>query len=64
MAIIYCHSDDCFSQQPWENTKEDMKRYFEDNGIEVSYEARMPLEHEQDKFDQVLEEIKTKARSK
>ena len=41
-----------------------MERYFTNNGIEVSYEARMPMEHEEDKFDQVLEEIKTKARSK
>ncbi|KAJ7340164.1 hypothetical protein OS493_002892 [Desmophyllum pertusum] len=36
---------------------------FEDEGIQVSYEAKMPMEYEQDKFDQVLEEIKTKARS-
>ena len=41
-----------------------MKTFFQDNGIEVSYEARMPMEHEQGKFNQVLEEIKTNARSK
>lgn len=41
-----------------------MRRYFQDNGIEVSYEARMPMEHEEAKFEQVLEEIKIKARSK
>lgn len=41
-----------------------MKKYFHDNGIEVSYEARMPMEHEQGKFNQVLEDIKTHARSK
>ena len=41
-----------------------MKTYFEDNNIEVTYEAKMPQEHEQDQFDHVLEEIKTKARSK
>lgn len=64
MAIIYCHSDDCSSQQHWENTKEDMKKYFEGNGIKVSYEARMPMEHEEAKLEQVLEKIKTKARSK
>ena len=64
VAIVYCHSENCFGQQPWENTKEDMKRFFKDNGIEVSYEARMPMEHEQGKFTPVLEEIKTKARSK
>jgi len=39
-----------------------MKTFFQDNGIEVSYEARMPMEHEQGKFNQVLEEIKTTAR--
>lgn len=64
VAIVYCHSDNCFGQQPWENTKEDMRTFFQDNGIEVSYEARMPMEHEESKFNQVLDEIKTKARSK
>lgn len=64
MAIVYCGSEICFSQRSWEKTKDDMKRTFEANGINVSYEAQMPLEHELAKFDQVLEEIKTKARSK
>lgn len=63
VAIVYCHSD-CFSQQPWEITKEDMKTFFQDNGIEVSYEAKMPLEHQESNFLKVLDEIKTKARSK
>ena len=65
MAIVYCDSsENCFSQQPWEKTKEDMKRVFKANGIKVSYEAKMPMEHELKKFDQVLDEIKTRARSK
>jgi len=63
VAIVYCDSsENCFSQQPWEKTKEDMKRVFKANGIKVSYEAKMPMEHELKKFDQVLEEIKTRAR--
>ena len=64
VAIVYCHSDDCFGQQPWENTEKDMKTFFEHNGIEVSYEARMPMEHEERTFKKVLEEIKRTARSK
>lgn len=64
VAIVYCHSDDCFGQQPWENTKKDMKTFFKLNGIEVSYEARMPMEHEEGKFNLVLEEIRRRARSK
>ena len=64
VAIVYCHSENCFSQQPWENTKEDMKKFFHHNEIEVSYEAKMPMEHEESKFNQVLGEIKIKARSK
>ena len=40
-----------------------MKKIFQANGIKVSYEAKMPMEHELEKFDQVLEEIQTKARS-
>ena len=62
MAIVYC-AEFCFSEQSWEKTKEDMKTIFETNGIKVSYEAKMPMEHELEKFDQVLEEIQTKARS-
>ena len=38
--------------------------YFEENGIEVTYEAQMPQEHQQERFDLILEEIKVKARSK
>ena len=64
VALVYCHSDDCFGQQPWENTKKDMKTFFKLHGIEVSYEARMPMEHEEGKFNQVLEEIRRRARSK
>jgi len=41
-----------------------MKTFFQDNGIEVSYEAKMPLEHQESNFLKVLDEIKTKARSK
>ena len=41
-----------------------MKTYFEENDIEVTYEVQMPQEHQQERFDQVLEEIKVKARSK
>ena len=40
-----------------------MKKVFKDNKIHVSYEAKMPWEHEFDEIDRVLEEIKTKARS-
>ena len=63
VAIIYCDGS-CFSQQRWEKTKEDMKICFEENGIEVTYEAQMPQEHQQERFDLILEEIKVKARSK
>ncbi|PFX31871.1 Atrial natriuretic peptide receptor 1 [Stylophora pistillata] len=61
VAIIYCDGS-CFSQQRWDKTKEDMKTYFEENDIEVTYEVQMPQEHQQERFDQVLEEIKVKAR--
>ena len=63
VAIVYCTKEDCFGQQSWEKTKEDMKKVFKDNEIRVSYEAKMPMEHEFDKIDRVLENIKAKARS-
>ena len=62
MAIVYC-AEQCFTDKSWEKTKEDMKTIFEANGIKVSYEAKMPMEYELEKFDPVLEEIQTKARS-
>lgn len=63
VAILYCTKDRCYGQQSWEKTKDDMKKVFKDNKIHVSYEAKMPWEHEFDEIDRVLEEIKTKARS-
>ncbi|XP_068673854.1 atrial natriuretic peptide receptor 2-like isoform X2 [Montipora foliosa] len=61
VAIVYCN-DSCFSQKSWKKTKEDMKNTFEGNGVKVSYEATMPMEHEQAEFDHRLDEIKRKAR--
>ncbi|XP_074638228.1 atrial natriuretic peptide receptor 2-like isoform X3 [Acropora palmata] len=61
VAIIYC-DDSCFSQHYWGKTKEDMKYTFKENGIRVSFEATMPMEHEQEKFDHLLNIIKRKAR--
>ena len=40
-----------------------MKYTFKENGIRVSFEATMPMEHEQEKFDHLLNIIKRKARS-
>lgn len=40
-----------------------MKKTFKAEGIKVSYEVTMPMEHESERFHQVLEEIKRKARS-
>ncbi|XP_015779320.1 PREDICTED: atrial natriuretic peptide receptor 2-like [Acropora digitifera] len=61
VAIVYC-DDSCFSQHYWGKTKEDMKYTFKENGIRVSFEATMPMEHEQEKFDHLLNVIKRKAR--
>ena len=63
VAIVYCDSEICFSQQRWEQTKDDMKSILKEEGIRVSYEAKIPMEHEKDEFDQILEQIKAKARS-
>ena len=40
-----------------------MKNTFEHNGVQVKYEAKMPMEHELAKFDDILDEIKRKVRS-
>ena len=63
VAIVYCDTSVCFGQQTWEKTKEDMKKVFKANGIQVSYEAKMPMEYNLPEIDRVLEEIQTKARS-
>lgn len=47
----------------WLRAKKDMKTLFNKNGIKVSYENILPMEHNKNETSVILQEIKRKARS-